>query len=218
MIRLFETIRIEHRQPQHLIWHVRRMQQTAATLGFALEPALSSVQSLENTILAEQPFPEATPRLRCRLDYSPGEFRLHISPYTIKPISAIRLIDADQLSYRHKFTDRSPLDSGYPALDTSEEVLFVRAGQLIEGRYANLVVTLNHQLFTPADYLLAGTTRARLIANGQLTVADWPLTDLIAQPGFGGIGLINAMLDFGEVHLPAGLIRQAVDRWRPESL
>ena len=68
-----------------------------------------------------------------------------------------------------------------------------------DSSYANLVFSDGVKWYTSTSFLLNGTCRQRLLKEGKIEERPIFQKDI---PSFGYIGLINAMLDLGELTLP----------------
>ncbi len=150
----------------------------------------------------------------------PSVLQHELLPYHIRLIRTLVCVEAPGLRYDFKYADRSELDRllrenpnapGPPARETEPpagetEPLLLRNGYLSDSRYANLVLReAGGRLLTPAQPLLAGTARARLLAAGVLHTAPLHISDL---PHFQSVCLINAMLDIGDCELPVSAVQQ----------
>ena len=106
---------------------------------------------------------------------------------------------ARTLEYAYKYLDRGALNRLHDRV-AADEVLIVRRGLLIDTSYTNIVLEdAAGDRFTPAEPLLRGTMRERLLREG------WITERVIRADRLGDyrcIHLINAMLDPGEVVVP----------------
>ena len=73
-----------------------------------------------------------------------------------------------------------------------DDIIIVRKGLLTDTSYANIAFWDGHRWITPAEPLLAGTCRARLLDEGWLVEGAIRSKDL---PGFSRIRIFNAMMD-----------------------
>ena len=78
-------------------------------------------------------------------------------------------------------------------------MIFLRDKKVTDASYANLIFFDGSQWLTPTTFLLNGTCRKRLLNEGK--IREMPIYEKdIAS--FECIGLINAMLDIGDLSLP----------------
>jgi 4-amino-4-deoxychorismate lyase len=190
MFPLFETLRIQAGVPQNLEWHQKRMN-------------ISSMAVFGKTMAFQLPDEIVVPPMysmgyvRCRVDYNLTQFKLSFHPYKPIEIESLRLIDADNLYYPHKFTDRRALEAGYALRDGCDEVLFVKNGLITDTSIANVILWNGIQWLTPASPLLPGTCRARLLAGKKIQEANIRVEDL---GNFTKLRLINALRNFEDAN------------------
>lgn len=118
-----------------------------------------------------------------------------LTPYTVRPVQRIRLVDADDLRYGKKYTDRCDIQRYFQQRGLCDDVLLVQQGHLTDTSYANIALFDGDHWYTPAWPVLRGTRREKLIENGTLRSFVIRERDL---HNFEKIRLINAMLPWGE--------------------
>lgn len=213
-LELFETIRCDDGKPRHLSWHQERMDRASKTrrARFNLEAYIS--ERLRD-------YGPMAGRWKLRLNYtidtvsgivSPGECLAQA--YTPNTVKALVLVDLACLRnmnvYDHKYQDRTFFESLPPGLNMAgdEEVLYHVSGRILEARYANIIWKAtgdNHtSLFTPPDPLHQGTARTRLLAENILVCRNLSVDELESCQW---LGLINAILDPGEIQIEPRAIR-----------
>lgn len=128
---------------------------------------------------------------RLRIVYDPNNTETTLTPYTIRPVKSLRLVDAIDMEYQHKFEDRAKLNAAFSRRGDSDDVLLVRNGCIADTSYANISFSRGGQWFTPDTCLLNGTMRQLLIRDGLLTPMRISVDDLVSYDQFR---LINAML------------------------
>lgn len=138
-------------------------------------------------------------RVKCRIVYGAERFEVTYAPYVSRTVRTLALAGADTLEYGYKYLDRSALSRLHDSV-AADEVLIVRRGLLTDTSYTNIVLEdAAGALFTPAEPLLRGTMRERLLREGR--IAERTIrADQLAN--YRRIHLINAMLDLGEVTVP----------------
>ena len=102
------------------------------------------------------------------------------------------------MTYSYKFLDREALNRLKKEAPT-DEVIFIKEGMVTDSSYANLVFSDGVKWYTPTTFLLNGTCRQRLLKEGKIEERPIFQEDITS---FRYIGLINAMLDLGELILP----------------
>lgn len=81
-----------------------------------------------------------------------------------------------------------------------DDILIVRRHLLTDTSIANIALFDGSHWHTPQHPLLKGTKRAELLDKGILTEKDIRMEEL---PAYSTVRLFNAMIDWGEVELPA---------------
>jgi 4-amino-4-deoxychorismate lyase len=193
---LFETIRCKDGCLEQLAYHRERMQRSTATLfgetkPIDLEPLRAGVTPVEGV-------------WKCRVMYGRSIERVEFASYEPAPVRRLALLADEELSYEHKYTDRSALLALVASRPEADDVIVVRRGLLTDASYANIALYDGMRWATPATPLLRGTRRERLLREGVLEVRDIRPADLVK---YTRISLINAMLDLGAVEVPtAGIL------------
>lgn len=186
MYPLFESIRVENGSIVHPDWHQKRFL-ASYTLYYGHEPSIGLFDSLD--------IPETCRKgiFKLRISYNHESRQVDWQPYTTGQISNLRLIKDDDIDYSLKYTDRSRLNNLYDQRNGCDDILIVRRGLITDSSYCNIVLFDGDKWFTPAEPLLPGTARARLLASGQIIARPIRVEDLV---GYKSFKLINAMRDF----------------------
>lgn len=186
-----EVIRVQDGVLCHPELHAARMDRTARRFW----------NGVAGDRLAELVVPDdlRTGRVKCRIVYGAERFEVTYTPYVPRTVRTLALAGADTLEYDYKYLDRSALSRLHDSV-AADGVLIVRRGLLTDTSYTNIVLEdAAGALFTPAEPLLRGTMRERLLREGRIaerTIRADQLAD------YRRIHLINAMLDLGEVVVP----------------
>jgi 4-amino-4-deoxychorismate lyase len=101
-------------------------------------------------------------------------------------------VEGDAIDYHVKFFDRSRLESLYALRGDCDDIIIVKNGLVTDTSMSNLIFLDGARWITPAEPLLAGTCRERLLSEGNITAATIRPKDL---DHFIGVKLINAMRD-----------------------
>ncbi len=143
-----------------------------------------------------------TGRVKCRIVYGPERFEVSWAPYVPRTVRSLSLVAADDtLDYAYKYLDRSRLERLRAGV-AGDEVLIVRGGLVTDTTYTNVVLEdVSGALVTPAEPLLRGTMRKRLLGAGRIEVRA-VRADRLGD--YRRIHLINAMLDLGQTVVPVG--------------
>lgn len=197
MCRLFETIRVVDGEPRHLPYHEARMTAARrALLSLTGAVRLSPILSVPNDLR------QGT--VRCRVVYGRSIESVEFTPYTRRSVTSLALVHDETIDYGHKYLDRSALERLRESRGDADDVLIVRRGLVTDTSFSNIAFDDGTGWVTPAEPLLAGTARARLIAAGTLREATITPADLVR---FRRAALVNAMLDPGDCLIDMGRIR-----------
>ena len=182
MSRYIESIRVEQGIARNLGFHQARFQQTRSRcLGLSEHP------QLQDWI---EPPPEFRQGLaKCRLIYGERIEQIDFSPYVRKPVTALKLIRADAITYGYKAEDRSLLEKLYAKRGDCDDILIIKQGWITDSYTANAVFWNGHHWHTPLHPLLPGTMRASLLARGLIRAVPLRIEHL---QKYKKIRLINA--------------------------
>lgn len=197
MCLLLESIRIYRNEPQNLRWHEHRLNESRKKLlGSRLAPLrLSGV--IDTTGL------DPAVIYKARLLVKKEVEKVELAPYKKKVVRSLKLVEAADLRYSHKFADRTPIDLLVAEKGEADDILITSRGKVMDTSYANVCFWDGTGWVTPATPLLQGTKRALLLEKGLISSRDFRTSDLAS---FEKVSLINSMLDPGEVEMPVGKI------------
>jgi len=182
---LFETIFIQHGVPQHLAWHEQRMTLARKELWNIHRPV-----ELGKFLIVPQEFSSGF--VKCNIYYGPDIEQVRFAEYEKRIIRSLKLVDGSGIDYHLKYSDRSALDSLYGLRENCDEIIIVINGFLTDSSMSNLIFSDGLHWVTPANPLLKGTRRSRMVAVGGIIEKKIPATDLYR---YAGCKLINAMRD-----------------------
>ena len=178
-----ETIRIDKGIPQNLYFHQARLTNTFHHFFPGKTPF-----SIEKVISVPPEFTAGTVKLRFLYDQSGHEQQY--SPYVRREVNSLQIVVANDISYAFKTTNRVALSALLEKRGIYDDILIVKNGFITDTFAANIVFSDGKNLFTPANPLLRGTHRERLLKSGIITAIDITIEDL---QRFTHFGLINAM-------------------------
>ena len=192
MCRFIETIRVDCGEVRNTTYHERRMNDTRAhfwpeSTPLQLRDHLSSLGCEAGIVKARVVYGEK------------GIEDVSYSPYTMRHVHSLALIQADHIDYTYKSAGREPLNRLFALRDACDDILIVKQGLLTDTSIANIALSDGTHWYTPAHPLLKGTKRAALLEEGILQEKDIRPEDL---PSFSTVRLFNAMIDWGELELP----------------
>ncbi len=134
---------------------------------------------------------------RCRLTYDlskkphPIEVTYHL--YKKREINSLKLVYDNDINYSLKSICRDKLDALYALRGECEDVLIVKNSFITDTTIANIAFYNSKRWVTPAQPLLKGTTRERLLREGKIFEEEISVKDL---KNFSRAALMNAMIDF----------------------
>ena len=185
---LLESIRIHNGTADLLPYHQKRVNRSRRAF-YAKSPALSLEKFLAGLELPRNGL------FKLRIEYGAGVLKHELVPYTVKPVNTMRLVDADDLRYGKKFTDRTGIRRCLEKKGACDDILMVQHGYLTDASYANVALFNGTHWYTPAWPLLRGTRRRQLLDAGIIRPSVIRARDL---PAFEKVRLINAMLPWEE--------------------
>ena len=182
---LFETILIQNGVPQHLAWHEQRMMLARKELWNNRTPV-----ELGKLLFVPPEFSSGF--VKCNIHYGPDIEQVRFSKYDKRLVRSLKLVDCSGIDYHLKYTDRSALDSLFALRENCDDIIIVINGFLTDSSMSNLIFSDGKQWVTPANPLLKGTRRNRMVAGGGIIEKEIPVADLNL---YAGCKLINAMRD-----------------------
>lgn len=186
---LFETLCIRHGSVQHLEEHQNRF-----TKSYRTHYGTTPLYGLLDGLLLPQGL-DPQKKYKLKISYGAAGSDFEITPYEKELPKTLKLVNADHLEYACKWTDRGELDALYAQRGEAMDVLIVKNGLLTDSTYANILLTDGQQIVTPAQPLLKGCCRARLLARGHVSLDNVTIEDLTKYHHFQ---LINAMNEFDD--------------------
>ncbi|HXK74959.1 MAG TPA: aminotransferase class IV [Bacteroidaceae bacterium] len=201
---LLETILVRQGKAPFLQLHEDRVFCTARDYGLPVLIAEKIVAIFDEVIQDYLESDISHEDYKCRVLYELVEdekvpiiiHEVTMTPYTIREINSLQIMDGHHLDYHHKFADRTAInrlvDNRKPDCD---DILIVQDGLVTDTSYCNIVFQKDDVLYTPKKPLLAGVRREHLLLSHQVIVKDI-YVDQINQ--YDQVHLINAMIDLGE--------------------
>lgn len=183
---LVETIKVKDGEIFNIDYHSKRFNKTRKDIFNAGPPV-----DLSDKIII--PAYARKGLFKCRIEYDRHIREIDFSPYELKRIRTLRLIDAGDLEYHHKFINRDKIDQLLEQKGECDDILMVKNGKITDTSCANIILKAeDHTWYTPSSYLLRGTKREFLLDSGLILEKD-------ITPGslgkFKELRLINSMID-----------------------
>ena len=189
---LVESIRLEGGRFFHVEWHQARMNRVRRAL-YGDVPEIDLADVLYRR-LGEYSF--GGQRMRVRVLYDAHIRRVEAMVYRRRRISSLRVVElfpVEEGLLRYKWADRRLWKALYGLRGDADDVLVVRDGLVTDTTIANVAFWDGRRWLTPAQPLMEGTTRMRLLASDELVPADIRVSDLAS---FEKIRLFNAMAEW----------------------
>lgn len=180
-MKYFETIKCDDFEIYNLEFHEKRVAKTIAM----------------NLNLQDYIYPSSSKFLRCKVIYDEsGVLSVDYFPYKKVEKKSFKLVFDDKINYSKKALDRSCIDNLFFKKDECDEIIIIKNGLITDTSIANIAIFDGSNWLTPKKPLLEGTTRGRLLSNGDLIEKDITVNMLKSCEK---LALMNAMIDFDEV-------------------
>ena len=181
-----ESIKLVNGNFCNLFYHEQRMLRSLESLcgveeDFNLEEFLKSMEYPSEGLF------------KTRIIYDDMTKQVEFVPYEPRPVTTLKIVEHDRVSYDYKFTDRKQIDKLFEKREECDDILIVKKGKITDASYANIVFKKDNHWVTPWSALLKGTMRQKLIDNNTIVPEDISVEELST---FTSFKLINAMLEF----------------------
>lgn len=186
MSQLIESIKLLDGRFNSLRYHEQRMAYSLKEL-YGVSDQINLLQFLDTLNHPLKGF------YKCRILYDNHTKGVAFIPYTLKPVSSLKLVVSDTILYDHKYSDRSTIDQLMQKKDECDDILIVKNGWVTDCSYANIVLKSGNKWYTPHTYLLKGTVRESLLDAGEIEALPIKVSDI---KKFEKFKLINAMVGF----------------------
>lgn len=186
MFRLLESIRLQHGNFHRLNYHQQRMDRSVKELSGQKNP-ISLYENLKKYN------PPKTGLYKCRVVYSTQLESVEFIPYSIKPVTSLKVVYDQEIEYTHKYHDRNAIGTLFNQRQFCDDILIIKNGQVTDSSYSNIIFYDGVNWITPDTPLLKGTMRQFLLDAAEIKVSPVRVQDI---PSFKTFRLINAMLAF----------------------
>jgi len=140
----------------------------------------------------------ASGKFKCRIVYGEGHQSVEFIPYPNRKITALKLVESDQVDYAFKYLHRTQLEELYAKRESADDVIILKDGLVTDSYFANLAFYDGAVWWTPDTPLLKGVKRQYLLDRGEIKEKQILKADLLK---FQKVSLINSMLDLGKVEV-----------------
>jgi len=185
MYRFIESIRLENHQLQHIEWHNKRLCETRHHF-FGLVPDIDLAEALTIPALSSGIY-------KCRVVYGEQIEEVTIELYVSRQIHSLRLMTDNQAEYTYKSGQRQMFEAYLKKKGDADDILIVKNDCMTDTSFSNVVFFDGCHWYTPDTFLLNGTCRQRLLAEGMIREAHITMADL---KRYTQVKLINALIDW----------------------
>lgn len=168
---LFESVSFKNGVFRLSDYHLHRMERSAIKLF----GTFSHKNIFEDILPSDY---KKDVKYKCRIVYNENDFAIEFSEYQQKNIEKIKIIEAPEINYSLKYSDRSYLKKLKATHPNYDEILITQNGFICDTSIANIILEENGKLFTPETYLLKGVQRAYLIDQKLIEKQSIHLNDL----------------------------------------
>jgi 4-amino-4-deoxychorismate lyase len=187
MSRLIESICILNGEIRNLEFHQKRLNRARyKVLGMEDEWDLNRIIRISENLQHG--------KFKCRIVYGEKIESIEFTPYSIRPIHSIRMVENNSIDYQYKMEDRTAFELMKDSV-AEDEIIIVQKGQITDTSYSNLVFFDGENWLTPTSYLLNGTMRQSLLQQGKIQEEEINPKDINC---FLSFKLLNAMMDLDE--------------------
>jgi 4-amino-4-deoxychorismate lyase len=198
MSQLIETIKISGRQFQNIAFHNNRFNKARKELL-----SCDNLIDISETVII--PATIGNEIYKCTVTYDSEIKDATFQLYTIRRINCFKLVADNNIEYSYKFSDRSSLNKLLERKEECDEIIIVKNGFITDTSFSNLVFFDGKKWHTPSSPLLKGTKRGKLLSEGMIIESEISKGDLTK---FEKVGLINAMLEIGDIVADVSSIKQ----------
>jgi len=183
---LLETIKVKEGRLYNIDYHSERYNRSRRELfGAGLKDDLTSKIII--------PAYARKGVYKCRIEYDDHIRKIEFIKYEIRPVESLRMVEAGDLVYDHKFIERGGIDKLMKIRGNCDDILIIKDGFITDTSYSNIVVRDDSgRWFTPSSYLLKGTKRSYLLDKGIISEAEITPASLRK---YKELKLINSMID-----------------------
>lgn len=189
MSQFIESIRIHNGVTENLTLHQKRVNKTLrqkAGEGLNLNKLLQELQIPKNGLF------------KWRLEYTKDKIKQNqLIPYTSKTVKRIKLVEAPDLKYALKYSDRNSFEK-LLTQSNADDIIITQKGFITDASYSNLFFWDGQQWVTPSTPLLYGTQREIILKKNLATEKQINLNNLSNYTHFKRV---NAMMKWEDSNM-----------------
>ena len=184
MSQFIESIRIHKGIAENIALHQKRVNKTLGQKtgeGLNLNKLLQELQIPKNGLF------------KWRLEYTKDKIKQNqLIPYTSKTVKRIKLVEAPDLKYALKYSDRNSFEK-LLTQSNADDIIITQKGFITDASYSNLFFWDGQQWVTPSIPLLYGTQREIILKKNLATEKQIHLNNLSKYTHFKRV---NAMMNW----------------------
>ena len=138
-------------------------------------------------------------KMKVRILYDDEGVDIEYAQYGKRNIKTLEVVESESFDYQFKFENRDRINDLFRN-SKSDDIVISIDGNITDSSYSNLAFFDGEKWFTPEKPLLNGIKRELLLTTQKLIPITIRKDDLRS---FEKVSLINAMLDLGEIEVPA---------------
>lgn len=196
MIKFFESIKIKDGKIENIEFHNKRFNETMQIVF-----RNNKKRNLEDLI--KIPDESLSGIFKCRIVYSSVIEKIEFHPYHKREIRTIKLVHNDDIDYSLKYEDKTPLEKLKAQHPDYDDIIIVKNGFITDTTFSNTVFFDGAEWHTPAEPLLRGTKRDKLISAHIIKPVEMTVDDI---RDYTRVSFINAMLDLEELMIDTDCI------------
>ncbi len=193
MCLLLESIKVLNGRLYNLHYHHQRMQQARQAL-FGLDTPCK-LEEMEVPVAYRQGL------VKCRVLYRQAIQEVTFTPYQKISIHTLRLVFDDHIDYTYKYADRKHLEQLYTRKGATDDILVVRNGLITDTMYGNIAFFDGNQWHTPANPLLCGTQRQKLLEAKMIWPTIITVDDIQRYRAFKVFNALNEFEDQPQIDI-----------------
>ena len=189
MSQFIESIRIHKGIAENIALHQKRVNKTLGQKtgeGLNLNKLLQELQIPKNGLF------------KWRLEYTKDKIKQNqLIPYTSKTVKRIKLVEAPDLKYALKYSDRNSFEK-LLTQSNADDIIITQKGFITDASYSNLFFWDGQQWVTPSTPLLYGTQREIILKKNLATEKQIHLNNLSNYTHFKRV---NAMMKWEDSNI-----------------
>lgn len=189
MCQLIESIKLWNGYLCHIDYHELRANKSRLELWGQKTPI-----QLKKRISIPQDYRKGL--YKCRVVYDREIQDISFTPYKIRSIASLKVVSVPQISYPHKYVDRTCLDDLWAKREKHDEIIIIHDGLVTDAYYYNLVFQIGQTFLTPAQPLLEGVRRQLLLDKNKIQIEKISQKDIQEMEK---VHLINALTPLGKI-------------------